>query len=109
MYERSRHISTFYVAGFQFWDGACVLGELKAGDRLELVPEPDNPHDPDAIALYFNGCKLGFVPAGENELLACMCHFGYTAAFEVRVLQVSPERSPWHQVRVGIFIVDARS
>ena len=31
MYEPSRQLMSFNVAGFQFWDGALVLGELRAG------------------------------------------------------------------------------
>lgn len=31
MYEPSRNIMTFHIAGFQFWDGALVLNQLKAG------------------------------------------------------------------------------
>ena len=51
MYEPSRSIMTFHIAGFQFWDGALVLDQLKAGIQLRLVPEFDNPHDPRAVAI----------------------------------------------------------
>lgn len=37
-----------------------------------------------------------------------MCIYGHAAAFEVRVLQVDPEAAPWKQVRVGVFVKDAR-
>lgn len=40
MHEPSRQLMSFNVAGFQFWDGALGLGELKVGTLLELVPEP---------------------------------------------------------------------
>ena len=108
MYEPSRQIMSFYVAGFQFWDGALVLGELKAGATLELAPEPGNPHDPDAVALRYHGAKLGYVPADLNGVLAVMCFYGHAGAFEARVLQVDPEAVPWEQVRVGVFVTDAR-
>ncbi len=39
MYELSRNLFTFYIAGSQHHDGALVLNELKAGDLLELVFE----------------------------------------------------------------------
>ena len=45
MYEPSRNLFSFHIAGFQHHDGALVLGDLKAGDTLELVPERDNPYD----------------------------------------------------------------
>lgn len=85
-----------------------MLGELKAGTPLELVPEPDNPYDSEAVALRYYGAKLGYVPAEENVVLSVMCFYGHAAAFEARVLQVDPEAAPWKQVRVGVFVTDAR-
>ncbi len=108
MYEPSRLIQSFHIAGFKFWDGALVLNELRAGDRLELVPEPDNPHDAEAVAIYRGSIKLGFVPAEHNATLSLMLHYGHAAAFELRVLQVAPELNPWEQVRVGLYVTDAR-
>lgn len=67
MYEPSRQISSFYIAGFQYWDGALVLSELKVGERLRLVPEFDNPHDPSAMAIYRGKTKMGFVPGSETS------------------------------------------
>lgn len=62
MYEPSRNLFSFHIAGFQHHDGALVLGKLKAGDTLELVPERDNPYDAEAIAVKFHGAMLGYVP-----------------------------------------------
>ena len=108
MYERSKHLDTFFVAGFQNYDGALVLDELKPGTPLSLCPEPDNPHDPDAIALYFKTSKLGYVPRSSNELIAQLAYFGHADVFECHVLQVDPMEAPWEQVRVGLFVSDAR-
>lgn len=108
MYEPSRLVSSFHVAGFQYWDGAMVLCDLKPGDALALVPEFDNPHDSTAVAIYSGKLKLGFVPGEQNELLAQMMFYGHADAFEVRVQQVAPDRSPWHQLRVGLYVRDAR-
>ena len=108
MYEPSRRISTFHIAGFQHHDGALVLGKLKPGKRLKLVPEPDNPHDPDAIELRYKKAKLGYVPRSENGMLAAMAHHGHKGVFEARVLQVDPEVDLWRQVRVGIYVADKR-
>lgn len=108
MYEPSRVLSSFHIAGFQYADGALVLGELRAGELLDLRPEPDNPHDPEAVAIYRGDVKLGYVPASETAQLSVLLHYGHGDAFELRVQQVAPERSPWHQVRVGLCVVDAR-
>lgn len=107
-YEPSRHINSFHVRGFQHWDGAFVLADMKPGSKLTLHPEPDNPHDSQAVALYFNGTKIGYLPQEENELIATMFYYGHGNAFEAHVLQVDPEASPWNQVFVAISIADAR-
>jgi len=40
------------IVGSQFKPGArAVLAALLRGTNLALVPEPDNPHDPNAIAV----------------------------------------------------------
>lgn len=107
-YEPSRHLITFHVAGFQHWDGATVLSKLAPGCRLDLVPEFDNPYDSEAVALYIDGSKIGYVPADKNGLISTLAFFGHDDVFECRVLQVAPEKDPWEQVRVGIYVVDAR-
>ena len=108
MYEPSNHVSTFHISGFQRYDGALVLDQLKPGKKLKMVPEPDNPYDPNAIELRFKKAKLGYVPRTENGMLALLAYFGHKGVFEVRVLQVDPEADPWHQVRVGVYVTDAR-
>lgn len=108
MYEPSRNLFSFHITGFQHHDGALVLGKLKAGDTLELVPERDNPYDAEAIAVKFRGTMLGYVPADSVGPLSTLFFYGHGAAFECRVLQVAPERSPWHQVRAAVFVRDAR-
>ena len=46
MHEPSRVLLSFHIAGFQYADGALVLGDLKAGDKLTLCAEHDNPMIP---------------------------------------------------------------
>lgn len=108
MYEPSKHISTFNIAGFQHWDGSLVLNKLKVGQTLELSTEQENPYDPNAIRISYRGAKLGYIPASENELIAAMFFYGHEQIFECRILQVNPEAKPWEQVLVGIYVTDAR-
>ena len=109
MYKPSRLLSSFRIAGFQYHDGALVLSKLKVGKKLDLVLEFDNPHDPDAVAIYRKGVHLGYVPRGKIDWIAPMMRFGHEDAFECRIVQIDPEAEPWDQVRVGIYVVDARA
>ena len=108
MYEPSRSVCTFHIAGFQFHDGAEALDRLRPGAALDMEPERDNSHDPEAVALSFGGVKLGYVPAGDNGLISAMAYYGHADAFEARVLQVDPQAVPWRQVMVSVRIVDGR-
>lgn len=62
MYEPSKIMQSFFIAGFQYHDGALALKKLKPGKKLELIAEPDNPHDPDAVAIYRKGVHLATSP-----------------------------------------------
>lgn len=106
MYNPSRLYAEFFIAGFKYYEGPFVLGKLKTGKKLELVPEFDNPHDPNAVAIYRKGKKIGFVPRVMNETLAQLLRFGHGDVFECRIMQIDKEAAPYNQVRVGIYVVD---
>ena len=94
MYEPSRHVSTFHIAGFQHYDGALAFDRLKVGAVLDMLPEHDNPYDPNAVELRFEGTKLGYVPGGENDLVAMMAFYGYADAFGRASSRLTPRRRP---------------
>src|SRR5215471_14083285 len=53
------------LAGASYRDEALQDEGFAPGRRLALVPEPDNEHDPNAVAVYDAGRRLqaGYVPA----------------------------------------------
>ncbi len=104
MSERSRYMADFNLAGMRYWDGALVLSELKPGVELQLVAEPDNPVDADAVAIYYSDKKIGYVPQALNELPAQLIHFGHGDILECRVLKVAPEEDIWNQVHIGLYM-----
>ena len=74
------------VAGFQYGQGADVIDQLCVGDALDLVREPDNPHDPLAIRIGWNGVKLGYVPRADNANIARLLERGEVLAARVHAL-----------------------
>ena len=58
------------LAGFRYAEAAAVWPHLATGDALDLVREPDNPHDANAVRVEWRGRKLGYVPRSENGALA---------------------------------------
>ncbi|MSQ55107.1 MAG: HIRAN protein [Betaproteobacteria bacterium] len=58
------------LAGIRHHEAAQLWHLLGVGDSLELVREPDNPHDPRAIRVDWRGHKLGYVPRRDNDAIA---------------------------------------
>jgi len=99
-----RHFATFHIAGFTYYNGVDVFENLKIGTELLLKAEPENRFDPNAVAIYYQEEKLGFVPRGENQMLCKFLNLGYFDLFEVKISQVSPETHPEKQIRVVVRI-----
>jgi hypothetical protein len=75
---------------------------LRVGEKLSLVRESLNEHDPHAVAVYFRDEKLGFVPRGENEAIANMLDHGELLA--ARITNLLDDGDPW-RVRMSISLV----
>jgi hypothetical protein len=57
-----------YVRGFRIHAGPSLLPQMQAGDQLDLLIEPTNPADPLAIAIYWDGHKIGYIPREDNAV-----------------------------------------
>lgn len=87
-------LGTFPVAGFQYHDGPEVIDDLRAGDAVELVPEPRNPHDERAVRVEWRRAHLGYVPRRDNAIPASLLAEG--RRLRGRLIEVRPEApSPW--------------
>ncbi|MCL6430953.1 MAG: HIRAN domain-containing protein [Anaerolineae bacterium] len=89
-------LERFCIAGFRYYEGPGLVTRLRSGDPLTLRAEPDNPHDPRAVAVYFGRHKLGYVPRRKNAVLSRLLAQG--AAVGGRVLAARPEAEPWEMV-----------
>lgn len=90
------------LAGSQYYAIAEVWPELRVGDRLDLVREPDNHHDPRAIRVDWRGHKLGYLPRAENRVVAAAIDGGEHV--DARIAQLRPDASPWQRVEVEVFL-----
>ena len=97
-----KQLLNFKIAGFSYYEGAIVFHELKIGTQLLLKPELDNRYDKNAIALYYNDHKLGFLPRQENRIIARLLQLGVDC-FEARIQQLDPTRNPEEQVGVILY------
>lgn len=58
------------LAGLRHHAAAELWPALRPGTPLILTPEQENPHDPQAVAVYCHGRKLGYLPRSENLVAA---------------------------------------
>jgi len=65
------------VAGTTFSSYNLLL--IKEGDKLQLVREKDNKYDPNAVAIYHNNNKIGYI----KKELAVDLHIALDNGFEV--------------------------
>lgn len=107
-YEKSRYLMDFHIAGFAYYDGLDVIEELTLGKSVQLVCEPDNPYDPEAVAIYYEDKKIGYVPKDKNDLLSKLLYFGHANIFEARIQYINKETHPERQFRVVVKIADGR-
>lgn len=108
IYEPSRHIDDFHLAGFAYYDGLDVIEELKLGQNVELVKEQNNPYDEKAVAIYYKDKKLGYIPESHNSIISTLLYYGHGDIFEARIQAANMDQHPERQLRVVVKVKDNR-
>jgi HIRAN domain len=90
------------LAGFRYAEASQVWSELRLGDSLELVREPDNPHDRNAVRVDWRGRKLGYVPRAENEALAWAMDRGERVT--ARISRLQEHRNPRLRIEFEVLV-----
>lgn len=91
------------LAGFQYYAGEALWREMREGDKLDLVREPDNPHDANAVRVEWRGTKLGYLPRAENRVVAAEMDRGTAVA--ARIARLTADRNPWRRLLIEVFVV----
>ena len=87
------------VAGLQYHDGRHQLSRLQPGDSLRLQREPDNPHDPLAVRVYWDVYSMGYLPRTVNASIARAIDNGATPVASVEDIDpVAPLHEQLHIV-----------
>jgi HIRAN domain len=90
------------LAGFQYYEGKALWAQMKRGDPLALIREPDNPHDPLAVRVEWNGHKLGYLPRRENQAVARQLDHGNP--LQARIVRLVKHRDPWKRIELEVFL-----
>ena len=66
---------------------------MSAGDRLEMVREPGNPYDSNAVRVEWRGRTLGYLPRADNAAVARQLDRGATLQARIARLKENRNRS----------------
>jgi hypothetical protein len=90
------------VAGFRHHEAPMLWPALRPGSLLDLVREADNASDSDAVAVYWRGRKLGYLPRGENLMAASLLdrRRGLTA----RIQRLAPKAERNRRLRIDVLM-----
>lgn len=91
------------LAGFQYHNGEALWDQLIAGNQLELMREPENPFDANAIRIDWNGYKLGYIPRIQNQATARLLDEG--TLLEARISGLEKHHNPWNRMEVEVWLV----
>jgi hypothetical protein len=82
------------VAGFRH-TAPMSRDEIEIGDPVLFAPEPDNPHDQGAVAVYLGAAKIGYIPRQQAPAVQRLVEEGAIEAVVERV-NGQPERPLIH-------------
>lgn len=87
------------LAGVKFADSQ--LTKITPGIAVDLVWEPSNPYDRNAIRVDLNGVKLGYIKAAHTQKL----HEKREAAVKLHsfIRSYHPQNPSWEQIFIVIY------
>jgi hypothetical protein len=91
------------LAGFQYHEARALWDQIRLGDALVLVREPENPHDANAVRVDWNGHILGYVPRTENTAIARQLDRGNR--LQARIVHLSKHRDPRKRIEFEVFLL----
>ncbi len=89
------------LAGFQYYDGKVLWDNMRVGDALVLVREPQNPHDANAVRVEWKGQPLGYLPRRDNADVARQMDRG--EKLQARIVRLTEARNPWQRVQFEVY------
>jgi len=90
----------FFIAGVQHHPGMKeVIKDLEVDMVLDLIPDPENKFDPNAVRIEYNENMLGYVPRTFSAEVAGILE---SSELECVIEHLNPSAKPWEQCRVTV-------
>lgn len=94
------------VAGYAHGEGPALEQRMAPGDALALVREPEHPRDALAVALHWQGQRIGYVPRGFNRDIAAQLDLrqgDQGQALRARILRIDHQAPLWRRVEFELY------
>jgi hypothetical protein len=88
------------VRGYHYRQSTTLLSDLPPGTPIQLRPEPTNPHDPHAVAIYWADQHIGYLPRENNKIAAHLLAQGLPLMAQVHTHHPDPEH--WEPLTVEV-------
>ena len=88
------------VAGFRHYKGEEIWKKLEPGRSLDLKREPGNQFDYDAVEIYHEKEKIGYIPRSDNMVIAQLMDKGVDV--KARISGITDSGSPNQRVGVAV-------
>jgi hypothetical protein len=90
------------TAGLRHHEAKAVWEQLQPGDEVTLVRERDNPHDPNAVRVDWNGRVLGYLPRADNAAVARQLDRGNP--LRARIARLSKYRNHRLKLEIDVYL-----
>lgn len=94
-------LATFFITGFQYYDGRDVEHLLETEMPILLNRQPHNKYDKNAIEVYSGEAKLGFIPRSDNKVIAEIMDQGIEV--KGKITELNPDAIPFGNVKAEIW------
>jgi hypothetical protein len=95
----------FFVAGVQHHQLKSIIKDIEEGYDFDLVPEPDNKFDSNAVKIVTADIICGYVPKTfSSQVAASIESFGLDEHY-CRVTKLNPDAKPWEMCEVEIGLI----
>ena len=93
---------SFFIAGARYHELLKVVVDIQVGDILQLITEPSNKFDPNAVRICRgeSAIFLGYVPKRFSSKISALLEAGVVLI--CTVMEVNPKAKPWEMCKVII-------
>lgn len=92
----------FWVVGLEHHDGMKLWDKLGRGTVLELRPDPDNPHDANAVEVLLGDRMVGFVQKMEAKRISPILQLG--VQYKCKVVSREANDNKYEQILASFYL-----